>query len=165
MPVRYARKVAAGLAAAAVLLLPATSAAAVTKPHPRFTVSALGLVGHTRVYDVADAPAVARVRVQVKDHDKTVDPTSVVLTVVEQVSGEPGNTTAVAATRVGSSRVVTNWHAAITLAQGAVAPGTTATYCLRLVTAAAPGTAVVTATARGLAGRDCFAVTNTGPVV
>ncbi len=157
---RNVRTGAAALAAATLLLVPATAASAAPKAHPRFEVSALSLVGHTRSYDVATAAAVARARVQVKDHDKTFDPTSVVLTVTEQVSGATVTTSTVAATRVGHSRVVSNWHATITVDQGSVAPGTTATYCLRLVTATDQGALPVSAAAKGLVGRDCFTVTN-----
>ena len=164
MVVRHVLVGSIGLAAASLLVMPGGAAAAAAKPQPRFAVTALALVGHQRTFDVAGAAVVARARVQVKDHDKKFDPTSVVLTVAEQVSGTPVTTTTVAATRVGNSRVVSNWRAAITVPQGSVAPGTTVTYCLRVVTAADQGAAPVTASARGLAGRDCFQVTNSAPV-
>jgi hypothetical protein len=154
---------AAALVVASAVLAPVGAAAAQPTRHARFEVSALALAGHTRTYDVGTVAAVVRARVQVKDHDKAFDPATVTLTLTEQASGVPVATSTVDAVRVGHSRVVSNWHATVTVPAGAVAPGATATYCVRVVTVADQGALPVTARARGLAGRDCFTVTNSTP--
>ena len=150
------------LVAGALTVVPLAAASAAADPHARFEVSKLAIVGHTRSYDVADADAVVKSRIQVKDHDKKFDPATVTLSVTEKVSGLPAVSTTVKARLAGKSKVVSNWHATVTVAKGSVAPGTTATYCIALVKVA-DGTAVtpVRASAKGLVGRDCFTVTNT----
>ena len=155
------RLAAIAVAVSALTVVPLAASAA-PMPQARFEVSKLAIVGHTRTYDVANADAVAKVTVQVKDHDKTFDPATVTLAVKEKVSGQPALMTTVNAHRVGRSKVVTNWHATITVAKGSVAPGATATYCISLVKLA-DGTAVepVRTSAKGLVGRDCFNLINT----
>lgn len=127
---------------------------------PRFVVSKLGIVGSRTTYDVTKAPATIRVHVQVKDFDKKFDPTSVKIIVVEKASGSPATTFTVNARRVGKSKVVSNWQATITVPAGSAA----ATYCIRLVKvdASSPAALPVLALAKGLRGRDCFAVVNKG---
>jgi plastocyanin len=156
------RAAAIALVVSAVAVVPLAAASAAAKPHARFEVSKLAIVGHTRTYDVADKDAVVKARIQVKDHDKKFDPASVTLTVTEKISGLPAGSTTFKARLAGHSKVVSNWHATITVAKGSVAPGTTATYCIALVKVA-DGTAVtpVRVSAKGLVGRDCFNVTNT----
>jgi hypothetical protein len=145
---------------AALSFVPLAAASAAPKPHAKFEVTKLTLSGH-RTYDVANADAIVKARIQVKDHDKTFDPATVTLSVREKTSGLPASMTTVKARLAGRSKVVSNWHATITVAKGSVAPGTTATYCITLVKVA-DGTAVtpVRTSAKGLAGRDCFNVTN-----
>jgi hypothetical protein len=156
------RTAAAAVGVAALTLAPLAAASAAAKPHAKFEVSKLVLVGHTRTYDVANADAVVKARVQVKDHDKKFDPATVTLLVKEKTSGLPASMTTVNAHLAGRSKVVSNWHATITVAKGSVAPGATATYCISLVKVA-DGTAVtpVRTSAKGLTGRDCFNVINT----
>ena len=153
--------VAAAVTGGLVLAPIAAATAAPTKPAPRFVVSKLGIVGHTTTYDVTAAAATIKVQVQVKDFDKKFDPTTVKLVVVEKVSGAPATTFTVAARRVGKSKVVSSWQAAVTVPQGSVA----ATYCLKVVKVddASPATLPVLALAKGLLGRDCFTVVNTAP--
>lgn len=149
------------VAATAVTVSATVPASAHAKRPARFEVSSVSVVGHDRAYDVATADAVVRARVQVKDHDRTFDPASVVLTVTEQVSGVALDTSRVQARLVGKSKVVSNWRATITVPVGSVAPATTATFCVVLVTVA-DGSAVapVRTTAKGQLGRSCFTVTN-----
>ncbi len=161
---RPTRTLVASAAAAALLAAPlaTTQAASHAKaPAPRFLISALGYVGHTSTYDVTLAPAFIKVRVQVKDFDKKFDPTTVKLIVIEKATGTPATTFVVATRRVGKSKVVSNWLGTITVPQGA-AP---AMYCLSVVKVddANPATLPVLKTAKGLAGRDCFTVTDTNP--
>ena len=158
------RTAAIAVAVASLTLVPLAAASAAPKPpkpHAKFEVSKLVLVGH-RTYDVANADAVVKARIQVKDHDKKFDPATVTLSVTEKTSGLPASMTTVKAHLAGHSKVVSNWHATITVAKGSVAPGATATYCITLVKVA-DGTAVtpVRVSAKGLTGRDCFNVTNT----
>ena len=158
--------------AAALALAPVAAASATAAPkHPSvkhthhvaaITVSSLSIIGHQKIYNVADKAAVVKVRVQVKDRSKKFDPASVTLTITDKATGQPTTTIVIAAHRVGKSKVVTNWLAKLTVPQGSVAAGTTAVYCVSLVnvdptTAAAVPTAT---SAKGLAGRDCFTVVN-----
>jgi len=160
---RLTAKLVAVAAAAALVGAPLASATAATHkpaPKPRFVISALQIVGSRTSYDVATAPAVVKFRVQVKDFDKKFDPAWVNVVVVEKVSGAPATTFTVATHRVGRSKVVTNWLGTITVP----AKSAPATYCLSVVKASASSpTLPVVATAKGLAGRDCFTVTNIPP--
>ncbi len=164
---RIIRTVAATTVALALVAAPLAASEAATAAKPttahkvKFAVTKLVIVGTTRTYDVTSAAAVVKVRVQVKDSDKKFNPASVKLVVVEKVAGTVVDTFTVVATRVGKSKVVTNWHAKVTVPAGSAA----ATYCLRMVKVddASPGTLPVLATAKGLAGRDCFTVVNTTP--
>lgn len=154
------------LTAAALAVAPLSVASANTpthKAHAGFAVSRLTVLGHDRTYDVASAGASVKVHVQVKDHSKKFDPASVTLSVAEKESGTPATTFTVNAHRVGRSHVVSYWHATISVPQGAVAPGTQATYCVSLVKVNPDSTDVlpVVARAKHLAGRDCFKVVNT----
>jgi hypothetical protein len=154
--------VAAALAAAPLSVASAHTTAS-HKAHAGFAVSKLTVVGHDRTYDVATAGVSVKVRVQVKDFSKKFDPASVTLSVAEKESGTPASTFTVSAHRVGKSHVVSNWHATITVPQGAVAPGTQARYCVSLVKVNPDNTDVlpVVAKANHLPGRDCFTVVNT----
>jgi hypothetical protein len=164
---RLVRTLAAATITAALvavsLPLAASQAAPAAKPtknvKPKFAVTKLVVVGKKKTYDVTAADAVVKVHVQVKDKDKKFDPASVKLVVVEKVGGTVVDTITVSARKVGKSKVVSNWHAKVTVPQGSPA----ATYCLSLVKVddANPATLPVVATAKGLAGRDCFVVKNT----
>ncbi len=160
---RLAGTLVATAAVTALVAAPVASATAASHkpaPKPRFVVSAL-IIGSKASYDVTSAPATVRVRVQVKDFDKKFNPASVKLVVVDKAATMPAETFTVVAHRVGRSKVVTNWLGTITVPKGS-AP---ATYCLRVVKVddASLATATVVATAKGLAGRDCFVVTSTPP--
>jgi len=159
-------RVLAAATAAALTLAPAVavSASAKTapvKPKPRFVVSSLGIIGHTRTYDVTTTSATIRFRVQVKDFDKKFDPKSVSVVVVEKVSGSPATSFTVKTRLTGRSKVVSTWRGSIVVPKGSAA----ATYCLSVVkvdpssTPASP----VKALARGLVGRDCFTVVDKAP--
>lgn len=159
---RRARSLVSAAVVTALVAAPVAAANAASHtpaPKPRFVVSALQIIGSRASYDVSSAPATVRVRVQVKDFDKKFDPTSVKLVVVDKAATTPAETFTVVAHRVGRSRVVTNWLGTITVPKGS-AP---ATYCLRVVKVGDPTltTAAVVASAKGLAGRDCFVVTST----
>jgi hypothetical protein len=129
---------------------------------PNFAVTKLSIVHYKKTVDVATKGAKVKVRVQVKDHSKKFNPTSVKLVVSEKVSGEEATQVTVKTHRTGKSKSVTNWQGTLSVPAGAVAPGTTATYCIKLVKVndADPSTAPVVKTAKGLAGRDCFTVKN-----
>jgi len=162
---RLSRALAAATAAALTLApAVAVSASARTAPvKPRFVVSSLGIIGHTRAYDVTTAPATISFRVQVKDFDKKFNPKSVSVVVVEKVSGSPATSFTVKTRLTGKSKVVSTWRGSIVVPKGS-AP---ATYCLSVVkvdpssTAASP----VKALAKGLVGRDCFTVVDKAPSV
>ncbi|MFN8168188.1 MAG: hypothetical protein U0S36_05335 [Candidatus Nanopelagicales bacterium] len=162
---RLVRTLAAATVAAALVAAPlaAAQAAPAAKPtktaKPKFAVTKLVIVGTTTTYDVTAADAKVKVHVQVKDKDKKFNPATVKLVVVEKVAGTVVDTITVDAKRVGKSKVVTNWHATVTVPKGSPA----ATYCLSLVKVddTSPDTLPVVATAKGLAGRDCFVVTST----
>jgi plastocyanin len=162
---RLVRTLAAATISAALVAAPlAASQAAPAAPKtpkaaPKFAVTKLVVVPKKKTYDVTAADAVVKVRVQVKDKDKKFDPASVKLVVVEKVAGVVVDTITVSARKVGASKVVSNWHAKVTVPMGSPA----ATYCLKIVKVddANPATLPEIATAKGLAGRDCFVVTNT----
>jgi hypothetical protein len=161
---RLARTLVAAAAVTALVAAPVASATAASHkpaPKPRFIISALQIIGSKASYDVTSAAATVRLRVQVKDFDKKFDPASVKVVVVEKVSGAAADTVTVTTHRVGRSRVVSSWLGTITVPKGSAA----ASYCLKLVKVddASPATLPVLATAKGLAGRDCFTVTNTTP--
>lgn len=161
---RLARTLVAAAAVTALVAAPVASATAASHkpaPKPRFVVSALQIIGSKASYDVTAAGATVRLRVQVKDFDRKFNPTSVKVVVVERRSSAVAATFTVATHRVGRSRVVTSWLGTISVPKGS-AP---ASYCLTLVKAddTSPATLPVVATAKGLAGRDCFTVTNTTP--
>ncbi len=164
---------AAGACAAALVLASGASAFAAPKPdaHQKadkpakaaVAVTKLQIVNVKKVRDVATADAVIRAHVQVKDHSKKFSPDSVTLKVVQKSdTGEVESTLVVDAVRKGKSKVVTNWLAKITVPQGSVAPGETATYCIRVVKAldATVDAPLASTKAKGLAGRDCVTVTN-----
>jgi hypothetical protein len=156
---RLTRIAIAAAAAAGLVLAPlavaGTASAAPSKPTPRFVVSALTLIGPATV-DVSAAPATLRARVQVKDFSKKFDPATVRLVVVEKSAGTVVDTMTVTARKLGRSKVVSNWGAAITVPQGSPA----ATYCITLVKVddSSPATLPVLKQAKGLQGRDCFTV-------
>jgi hypothetical protein len=162
---RLVRTLAAATITAALVAAPlAASQAAPAAKHtptakPKFAVTKLVVVGKKKTYDVTSAAAVVKVHVQVKDKDKKFDPATVKLVVVEKEAGTVVDTFTVDAKKVGKSKVVSNWHAKITVPAGSTA----ATYCLKVVKVddANPATLPAVATAKGLAGRDCFAVVNT----
>ena len=164
---RLVRTLAAATISAALVAAPLAASQAAPSPgakhtptaKPKFAVTKLVVVGKKKTYDVTAADAVVKVHVQVKDKDKKFDPTSVKLVVVEKVGGTVVDTITVSARKVGASKVVSNWHAKVTVPKGSPA----ATYCLKIVKVddANPATLPVLATAKGLAGRDCFVVTNT----
>jgi len=162
---RLVRTLAAATISAALVAAPlaASQAAPAAKhsptPKAKFAVTKLVVVGKKKAYDVTAADAVVKVRVQVKDRDKKFDPATVKLVVVEKIAGTVVDTFTVSARKVGASKVVSNWHAKITVPKGSAA----ATYCIRVVKVddASPATLPAVAMAKGLAGRDCFVVTNT----
>jgi plastocyanin len=162
---RLARTLAAATITTALVAAPlaasqaATAATDTPTAKPKFAVTKLVVVGKKKTYDVTSAAAVVKVRVQVKDRDKKFDPATVKLVVVEKVAGTVVDTFTVSARKVGKSKVVSNWHAKVTVPAGSPA----ATYCLKVVKVddASPATLPAVATAKGLAGRDCFVVTNT----
>jgi hypothetical protein len=162
-------------AAAAIALTPMAAAsatapqhptpskpAATSKVHAAIAASSLSIVGHKWTYDVGSAAATVKVRIQVRDHSKKFDPATVTLQITDKATGLPTTTFTVAAKLLGKSKVVTNWRAVITIPEAAVAAGSTATYCITLVTVGANSTTVAPTTtkAKGLAGRDCFKVIN-----
>ena len=168
---RAHRTLAAGAAlAAAALSVGAVTASATTapvKPKPKFVISALTIVGHptkagpSYTYNVTKAPATLKFRVKVKDFDKKFDPKTVTVAIQDKLSATVVQTFTVKTTLVSKSGVVSNWHGALTVPKGAPA----GQYCLVVVkvdpnsTAASP----VRASAKGLAGRDCFTIIDTKP--
>lgn len=154
------------LTAAATALAPVAQAAPKAKADkpvkPKFVVSKLSIVKHKKTVDIASGEKTVKVHVTVKDKSKAFDPKSVRLVVAEKVSGEEATRVVVKAKLVGKSKVVSNWRAKLAIPADAVEPGSTATYCVKLVKVNDddPSTLPVVKTAKGLTGRDCVTVVN-----
>ena len=164
---RLPRTVSVALTAGAVALAPLAVASAMSHPHVKFALTKLSIVPNKGTFNVygATTDLTVRARVQVKDFDKKFDPRTVKLVVIEKLSGQPSAIVRVNAFPRGKSKVVSNWSADLTVPNGTVAEGATATYCIALVKVddTSPATLPVVATAKGLSGRDCFTVVNTKP--
>lgn len=124
-------------------------------------VTKLQIINVKKQRDVATEDAVVRAHVQVKDRSKAFTPDQVTLKVVDSTGAD--TTMAVDAVRKGRSKVVTNWHASFTVAAGSVAPGATATYCIKVVKVSDGTDLLDTTKAKGLKGRDCVTVVNSTP--
>ena len=164
-------------AAAALVLTPMAVAFAAPNPthgtpashsthaaHPvkaRFVISKLVTLP-SRNLDVKAGAVTLKFAVQVKDFDKKFDPKSVSILVAEKGSTTGASNITVKTRLVGKSKVVSNWRGTLTIAQGSIPAGTKATYCVSLVKVDPTSTAVlpVLASAKGLAGRDCFTIMN-----
>jgi hypothetical protein len=153
------------VSSAAMLVVPATVATAKPKTDKpakaKFGVSKLSILHAKKERDVATEDAMLKAQVKVKDHSKAFDPASVTLKVTKDGTDDDG-TVKVDAKLVGKSKVVSNWRAKLTIPAGSVAPGETATYCIKVVKVDPEDTeAVPTAIkAKGLQGRDCVTVVN-----
>jgi hypothetical protein len=162
---RYARTLSIALTAGAVAFAPLAVAQAKSEPRAKFAVTKLSLVPHKSTFNVygSDSDLTVKALVRVKDFDKKFEPSTVKLVVREKLSGELSTTVGVMAVLKGKSKVVSHWSAKITVPNGTVAEGDTATYCIALVKVddASSATLPAVQTAKGLAGRDCFTVINT----
>ena len=143
-------------AAAVVAVAPLSVASAHTTHHGhhhKFAVNGVHVVGHQHVFNVADAPANVVLEVKLRDRSGAPAPTSVTLTIREKIKGQAATTFDVAATETNTKTVpdktwtdkhgkthtikgfvVTTWDATVTVAQGAVDPGTKALFGVAKVT-------------------------------
>ena len=157
-----------GATALATAFAPAAAAApkAKKKVTPDFSITKLSITNYNKTVDVKSGPRTVKFQVQVKDKSKKFDPATVRLAVTEKVTGGESSTITVKTHRVGKSKVVTNWRGKLIIPTPEIAPGASATYCVKLVKVddTSSATLPVVKSAKGLSGRDCFTAINSTPV-